>query len=51
VNFDDIKVIAAGGGGISSFYMQLGEVVQIMIGIMTIVYIGLKIRKLITDKK
>ena len=51
MSFDDLKVIAAGGGGISSFYLHLGEVVQITIGIMTIVYIGLKIRKLITEKK
>jgi hypothetical protein len=51
VSFDDLKVIGAGGGGISSFYLQLGEIVQLTIGIMTIVYIGLKIRKLITEKK
>jgi|TARA_E500000305_G_scaffold103657_1_gene99328 hypothetical protein len=50
VSFDDLKVIGAGGGGISSFYMQLGEMVQIGIGIMTMVYIGLKIRKLILEK-
>ena len=51
MNFDDIKVIGAGGGGISSFYLHLGEIVQLTIGIMTIVYIGLKIRKLILEKK
>jgi|TARA_R110000823_G_scaffold64830_2_gene152237 hypothetical protein len=50
VSFDDLKVIGAGGGGISSFYMQLGDIVQIGIGILTIVYIGLKIRKLILEK-
>jgi len=50
VNFDDIKVIFASGGGISSFYLHLSEMVQIGIGLMTIVYIGLKIRKLITEK-
>jgi|TARA_R110001583_G_scaffold159975_1_gene311885 hypothetical protein len=50
VSFDDFKVIGAGGGGISSFYMQLGEMVQIGIGILTLVYIGLKIRKLILEK-
>jgi|TARA_R110002167_G_scaffold96907_1_gene256247 hypothetical protein len=50
VSFDDFKVIGAGGGGISSFYMQLGDIVQIGIGILTIVYIGLKIRKLILEK-
>ena len=51
MSFDDIKVIGAGAGGISSFYLHLGEIVQLTIGIMTIVYIGLKIRKLITEKK
>ena len=50
MSFDDLKVIGAGGGGISSFYMQLGEMVQIGIGILTMVYIGLKIRKLILEK-
>ncbi len=50
MNFDDIKVIGAGGGGISSFYLHLGEVIQIGIGVMTLVYIGLKIRKLILEK-
>jgi len=50
VNFDDIKVIFASGGGISSFYLHLSEMVQIGIGLMTVVYIGLKIRKLITEK-
>jgi hypothetical protein len=50
VSFDDLKVIGAGGGGISSFYMQLGDIVQIGIGILTMVYIGLKIRKLILEK-
>ena len=50
MSFDDFKVIGAGGGGISSFYMQLGDIVQIGIGILTIVYIGLKIRKLILEK-
>ena len=50
MSFDDFKVIGAGGGGISSFYMQLGEMVQIGIGILTLVYIGLKIRKLILEK-
>jgi len=50
VSFDDLKVIGAGGGGISSFYLQLGEIVQLSIGILTIVYIGLKIRKLILEK-
>ena len=50
MSFDDIKDIGAGGGGISSFYMQLGDIVQIGIGIMTMVYIGLKIRKLILEK-
>lgn len=50
MSFDDLKVIGAGGGGISSFYMQLGDIVQIGIGILTIVYIGLKIRKLILEK-
>ncbi len=50
MNFDDLKVIAAGSGGISSFYLHLGEVVQICIGLMTLVYIGLKIRKLILEK-
>ena len=51
MSFDDLKVIAAGGGGISSFYLHLGEMLQITIGVMTIVYIGLKIRKLIVEKK
>ena len=50
MSFDDLKAIGAGGGGISSFYMQLGEMVQIGIGILTMVYIGLKIRKLILEK-
>jgi len=50
VNFDDLKVIFASGGGISSFYLHLSEMVQIGIGLMTVVYIGLKIRKLITEK-
>ena len=50
MNFDDLKVIGASGGGISSFYLHLGEVVQISIGLLTIVYIGLKIRKLILEK-
>lgn len=50
MSFDDLKVIGAGGGGISSFYMQLGDIVQIGIGILTMVYIGLKIRKLILEK-
>ncbi len=50
MNFDDLKVIGAGGGGISSFYLHLGEVIQIAIGVMTLVYIGLKIRKLILEK-
>ena len=50
MSFDDFKVIGAGGGGISSFYMQLGDIVQIGIGILTMVYIGLKIRKLILEK-
>jgi len=50
VSFDDLKVIGAGGGGISSFYLQLGEIVQVGIGILTMVYIGLKIRKLILEK-
>lgn len=50
MSFDDLKVIGAGGGGISSFYLQLGEIVQLSIGILTIVYIGLKIRKLILEK-
>ena len=50
MNFDDLKVIFASGGGISSFYLHLSEVVQIGIGLMTIVYIGLKIKKLITEK-
>ena len=50
MNFDDIKVIFASGGGISSFYLHLSEMVQIGIGLMTVVYIGLKIRKLITEK-
>jgi hypothetical protein len=50
VNFDDLKVIGAGGGGISSFYMHIGEMIQISIGILTIVYIGIKIKKLITEK-
>ena len=50
MNFDDLKVIGAGGGGISSFYMHIGEMIQISIGILTIVYIGIKIKKLITEK-
>ena len=50
MSFDDLKVIGAGSGGISSFYLQLGEIVQLSIGILTIVYIGLKIRKLILEK-
>ena len=50
MNFDDLKVIGAGGGGISSFYMHIGELIQISIGILTIVYIGIKIKKLITEK-
>jgi len=50
VNFDDLKVIGAGGGGISSFYMHIGEMIQISIGILTIVYIGIKIKKLIAEK-
>ena len=50
MSFDDLKVIGAGGGGISSFYLQLGEIVQIGIGFLTMVYIGLKIRKLILEK-
>ena len=51
MNFDDLKVIGASGGGISSFYLHLSEVIQISIGILTIVYIGIKIKKLITEKK
>ena len=50
MNFDDLKVIGAGGGGISSFYMHIGEMIQTSIGILTIVYIGIKIKKLITEK-
>ncbi len=50
MNFDDLKVIGAGGGGISSFYMHIGEMIQISIGILTIVYIGIKIKKLIAEK-
>ena len=50
MNFDDLKVIGASGGGISSFYLHLSEVIQISIGIFTLVYIGLKIKKLITEK-
>ena len=50
MNFDDLKVIGAGGGGISSFYMHIGEMIQISIGSLTIVYIGIKIKKLIAEK-
>ena len=50
MNFDDLKVIGASGGGISSFYLHLGEVIQISIGLLTIVYITIKIKKLITEK-
>jgi|TARA_Y100000310_G_scaffold294822_1_gene325598 hypothetical protein len=50
MNFDDLKVIGASGGGISSFYMHIGEMIQISIGILTIVYIGIKIKKLIAEK-
>ena len=50
MNFDDLKVIGAGGGGISSFYMHIGEMLQISIGILTIVYIVIKIKKLIAEK-
>ena len=49
MSFDDIKVIGAGGGGISSFYLHLSEVIQISIGILTIVYIAIKIKKLVTE--
>jgi len=50
MNFDDLKVIGASGGGISSFYLHLGEVIQISIGILTIVYITIKIKKLVKEK-
>jgi len=50
VNFDDFKVLGASGGGISSFYLHLGEVIQIGIGVLTLIYIGLKIRKLISER-
>ena len=50
MNFDDLKVIGASGGGISAFYMHIGEMIQISIGILTIVYIGIKIKKLIAEK-
>ena len=50
MNFDDLKVIGASGGGVSSFYMHIGEMIQISIGILTIVYIGIKIKKLIAEK-
>ena len=50
MNFDDLKVIGASGGGISSFYMHIGEMIQISIVILTIVYIGIKIKKLIAEK-
>ena len=50
MNFDDIKVLGASGGGISSFYLHLGEVIQIGIGVLTLIYIGLKIRKLISER-
>ena len=51
MNLDDIKVFAASGGSITSFYMHIGEIVQITIGLLTIVYIGLRIKKLINEKK
>jgi len=50
MNLDDLKVTFASGGGISSFYLHLSEVVQIGIGLMTIIYIGLKIRQLLNKK-
>ena len=50
MNFDDIKVLGASGGGISSFYLHLDEVIQIGIGVLTLIYIGLKIRKLISER-
>jgi len=50
MNFDDLKVIGASGGGISSFYLHLSEVVQLSIGILTIVYIVIKIKKLVKEK-
>ena len=50
MNFDDIKALGASGGGISSFYLHLGEVIQIGIGVLTLIYIGLKIRKLISER-
>ena len=49
MNFDDLKVLGASGGGITSFYLHLSEVIQIGIGILTIVYIAIKIKKLITE--
>ena len=50
MNFEYIKVLGASGGGISSFYLHLGEVIQIGIGVLTLIYIGLKIRKLISER-
>lgn len=50
MNFDDFKVLGASGSGISSFYLHLGEVIQIGIGVLTLIYIGLKIRKLISER-
>jgi hypothetical protein len=50
MNLDDIKVFLASGGSISSFYMHIGEIVQITIGILTIAYIVLRIKKLLGEK-
>ena len=51
INWDDLKVLAAGGTGLTASYLPIHQVLQIAVSCATLIFISLKIFQLFKNGK
>ena len=51
IDLDDIKVAFASVGGLGNWMLEIDTILKVLISLASLIYIGLKIRELIKNKK